>query len=514
MKRETVGRNILFITTDQMRFDAIGAHGGLVARTPVIDSIAEEGVDFQRAHNQNVVCMPARSTMLTGQYVGTHGVWMNGVPLPADAPSVATVLHGAGYRTALIGKAHFEPHVDFKGQFYENRMGRDGEFGPHRGFEHMELATHSPLILHYGSWLREHAPEAMAGFYTNLTPEMRVNGAGGGDTGAIQVHRNPIERDLYHTDWVANRTLAWLEGIAQDESFFCWMSFPDPHHPWDPPESEIDRVPWRDIKVPTGYPGNVEAARRILEAKPHHWIDYFEGRKVSNMEAPPSFQPAALTSDQLREIDALTHVENELIDEACGRVLDALQAKGVLENTDVFFTTDHGELQGDFGLLFKGAYHVDALMRVPLLWRPARNESLPAARVEAPVGHVDLAPTFCAVAGVEPPSWMQGEPLPTTELEASRQQRQRVLTEWDSDFEGDTLSLRTIHRDGYTCTLYQKSSLYEGDEGELYDLREDPQQWINLWDDPARQAIKKDLIADLRDHLPTLTDRRAPVAPV
>ena len=88
------------------------------------------------------------------------------------------------------------------------------------------------------------------------------------------------------------------------------------------------------------------------------------------------------------------------------------------------------------------------------------------------------------------------------------------MTEWDSDFEGNTLSLRTIHRDGYTCTLYQKSSLYEGDEGELYDLREDPQQWVNLWDDPARQAIKNDLIADLRDHLPTLIDRRAPVAPV
>ena len=509
-----MGRNILFITTDQMRFDALGAHGGKVARTPIIDSIARSGIDYLRAHNQNVVCMPARSTMLTGQYVGTHGVWMNGVPLPADAPSVASVLHNAGYRTGLFGKAHFEPHVDFKGEFYENQMGRDGEFGPHRGFEHMELATHSPLILHYGAWLREHAPNAIAGFYPNLTSEMRVNGAGGGDTGAIQVHRNPIPREIYHTDWVADRTLQWLEGISHEENFFCWMSFPDPHHPWDPPESERSRIQWQDIPLPAGYPGDAKVARDILEQKPHHWSDYFEGRKVSNMEAPPSFIPAEMTPDQLREIDALTHVENELIDEACGRVLERLEARGMLENTDIFFTTDHGELQGDFGLLFKGAYHVDALMRVPLLWQPARAAGLKGASIELPVGHVDLAPTFCSVAGIEPPDWMEGEALPVDQADAVRQDRQRVLTEWDSDFHGDSLSLRTIHRDGYTCTFYQKSSLYDGDEGELYDIREDPNQWVNLWNDPKRQSLKRDLIADLGDHLPAARERRKPVSPV
>ena len=509
-----MGRNILFITTDQMRFDALGAHGGRIAHTPVIDLIARRGIDYQRAHNQNVVCMPARSTMLTGQYVGTHGVWMNGVPLPPEAPSVATVLHGAGYRTGLFGKAHFEPHVDFKGQFYENRMGRDGEFGPHRGFEHMELATHSPLILHYGAWLREHAPDSIAGFYPNLTSKMRVNGAGGGDTGAIQVHRNPVARNVYHTDWVADRALQWLDEVAPEEDFFCWMSFPDPHHPWDPPETELSRVPWQDISVPANYPGSPEAARRILADKPHHWLDYFEGRKVSNMEAPPSFKPSQMTSDQLCEIDALTHIENELIDEACGRVLRRLETRGMLDDTDIFFTTDHGELQGDFGLLFKGAYHVDALMRVPLLWQPARAVEVEPASVELPVGHLDLAPTFCTVAGLDVPDWMDGEPLPLTQADAERQGRQRVLTEWDSDFEGDTLSLRTIHRDGYTCTLYQESSLYEGSEGELYNVREDPRQWVNLWDDAEYQSIKRDLIDDLRAHLPIQKNRRTPVAPV
>ena len=97
-----MGRKILFITTDQQRYDSLGCNGGTIARTPVVDGLAARGVRYERAYNQNTVCMPARSTMLTGQYVRTHGVIANGVPLPEDAPSIAEYLHDtAGYRTAL-----------------------------------------------------------------------------------------------------------------------------------------------------------------------------------------------------------------------------------------------------------------------------------------------------------------------------------------------------------------------------------------------------------------------------
>jgi arylsulfatase A-like enzyme len=233
------------------------------------------------------------------------------------------------------------------------------------------------------------------------------------------------------------------------------------------------------------------------------------------MEAPPEFLPRAMTSDQLREIDALTHVENELIDEACGRVLDRIREKGWEADTDVLFTTDHGELQGDFGLLFKGPYHVDALMRIPLIWRPAPNAGIAPAVVDAPVGQVDFAPTFCQIAGLDAPDWMQGRALPQHQTEADTQDRQRVLTEWDSDFDGDTLHLRTIYRDGYTCTVYERSSLYEGSEGELYDHSRDPLQRENLWSDPAYASVRSDLVADLYDNLPAEPDVRAEVvAPV
>src|SRR6202142_3879499 len=103
-EERVMGRKILFITTDQQRYDALGCNGGTIARTPVADGWARAGLTYRRAYNQNTVCMPARSTMLTGQYVRTHGVYANGVALPPDAPSAAAYLHEkAGYRTALLG---------------------------------------------------------------------------------------------------------------------------------------------------------------------------------------------------------------------------------------------------------------------------------------------------------------------------------------------------------------------------------------------------------------------------
>jgi arylsulfatase A-like enzyme len=222
---------------------------------------------------------------------------------------------------------------------------------------------------------------------------------------------------------------------------------------------------------------------------------------------------------------------NELIDEAVGRVLATVERRGWTDDTDVFFTTDHGELQGDFGLMFKGPFHTDALMRLPFVWRPAPSASISPAEVTDPVGHLDLAPTFCSIAGVEQPDWMQGSPLPM----AAESGRERVLCEWDSQFPGYGMHLRSIYRDGWLCTAYERSTRgvpngietfleslpepvgralglsktgpqssieYEGTEGELYRVDEDPYQFRNLWDDPAHRQVRTDLVADLYDSLP------------
>ena len=241
-----MGRKILFITTDQQRFDALGCNGGQSARTPVIDGLAKSGINYKRAHNQNTVCMPARSTMITGQYVRSHGVIMNGIPLPLNAPDmVAEVRDRAGYRTALIGKAHFEPASHPGQAYFENWAASRGTTGPHRGFEHMELAGHTRRagrsLFHYPKWLRDTYPDEVDGYYQTINGRKQVSSIRGGDTNAVQVWENPIPREHYHTDWVADRTIAWLDTLDEDEDWLVWMSFPDPHHPWDPPRSEYYR---------------------------------------------------------------------------------------------------------------------------------------------------------------------------------------------------------------------------------------------------------------------------------
>ena len=161
--------------------------------------------------------------------------------------------------------------------------------------------------------------------------------------------------------------------------------------------------------------------------------------------------------------------------------------------------------QGDFGLLFKGPYHVDALMRLPLVWRPAPSSGATAATVNRPVGLVDLAPTFCAIAGLPVPEWMEGKPLPSSDSDADARGFERSLTEWDSDLFGVDVHLRTITRDGWVCTTYQPGHSHDGTEGELYRIDDDPLQRVNLFDDPAYAGVRSDLVADLRDHQPVMT---------
>ena len=180
--------------------------------------------------------------------------------------------------------------------------------------------------------------------------------------------------------------------------------------------------------------------------------------------------------------------------------------RGWGDDVDVGVTTDHGELQGDFGFLFKGPYHVDALMRLPLVWRPAPSTraggSTTPSVVTRPVGLVDLAPTFCAIAGIDPPEWMQGTALPVDDADAASRGFDQVLTEWDSELFGTDVHLRTMMRDRWVVTTYLPGTSHDGTEGELYDLVDDPLQRVNRWDDASWRPLRDDLVADLWDAQP------------
>jgi arylsulfatase A-like enzyme len=477
--------NIVLITTDQQRYDSLGVHGNETCRTPTLDALAASGLDFQRAHVQNVLCTPSRSTILTGQQPGTHGVWTNGVQLPVDAPSVATVLGAAGYRTAQLGKLHYEPQSTFDSWLAETGAGADWH-GPYRGFEHIEHVDHFRLMGDYVPWLRERLPEEQ--FQQVLAETFQVWSSKGGDTGAPQSVYSVLPAAVHNTAWIVERTLAWLDTLDPEEPFFCWVSFDDPHHPFNPPADHGRRHDWREVPLPNGLPADATATAAVLDGKPAQYGAYWRGEMAEHEGSGGANCPRDLTTDQWRELSALTYGMIELIDEQVGRLQQGLADRGLTDNTHVVFTSDHGELMGECGLILKGPFHLQGLLRVSLLWQaPGRAPGV----IADPVGLVDLAPTFCAIARVEQPEFMDGAPLPAVDGS-----RERVLTAFDSAFR-DELKLRSLYRDGWLVTSYPDMD----GVGELYDLHNDPYQYVNLWEDPTYRGWRDDLLADLRDHM-------------
>lgn len=490
------------------RWDTLGYYGDETARTPVIDSLARDGIQYDCAHNNNPLCMPSRSTMLTGQYPRHHGAWNNGIALPHDSGSVAQELKNAGYRTALIGKPHFEPFSSKKSQ--EALLGVEHSFGPVRGFEFMLVASHDlvPETGHYTQWLKRNHPEYISDYYKLLNlpkkpgDHVTMNIEGGGDTGALFVKHNHIPREYYHTDWVADNTVRYLDFLGDDEDWFVWMSFPDPHHPYDPPASELHRCDWRDLPYPEGFSKSDEERLAWLEQKPAHYKWWYTGEKFVSFECLEGFTyQGALTADNVREVRATINVENQLIDEGIGKVLRHLADKGWLDDTHIIFTPDHGGWDGEYGLMLIGPSLADDLTRVPLIWKPAKSSDVPAAVVDSPVSLIDLAPTWCEIAGVDVPDWMDGRALPKSEQEADIQKREASFIQYEGYTPECGIVMNGMIADGKLCVAYLPTITYEGTEGELYDITKDPTQRVNLWDDPEYQSVKEDMIAAIRDTL-------------
>ena len=489
--------NLLLVTTDQQRADSIGAYGNPVCRTPNLDRLAAQGTRFTGARTQNPYCQPSRATILTGTYPSTHGVSCNGIDLPDDAAagSVARLLGAAGFRTGIIGKAHFAsiyPMVPTgKLESVEGSASMPEDWtGPYAGFDHAELILFGhmlrmapmmgrwnwcfgppPLGLHYARWLFRDGPEAGRERLALMQPE-----AAGATWDHTQTWKNALPEEHHPTTWVADRAIEWLRGAAAPgKPFFGWVSFTDPHHPMDPPR------PWCDLYDEADVAEVLPEQRdEEFDTKPAIHRLWSQGARGREMEwANPG--GATLTHEELARMTAGYYGMVSQLDYAVGRVLGCLDELGVADDTLVVMTTDHGELLGDHQMIFKGPLHYEGLLRVPLIVRGAGFE--PGAVIDDPVGTIDLAPTFLRAAGVPVPEAMEGVPL--QELG-----RDHVLTEDDHQILF-RLPLRTI------TTRRWKLTRYEAQEGvgELYDLVDDPGEFVNRWDDPAAKAEKDDLLA-------------------
>jgi arylsulfatase A-like enzyme len=505
--------NFLLICVDQMRADHMGCDGNPVIRTPHLDALAGEGVLLRRAYVNNPLCMPSRATMFTGLTPRGHRVRTNGISLDPSIPTVPGALAEAGYHTATIGKLHLTTHgarrdfapdglppEQFPEQHWLWKAGRIQRVPtPYFGFQRVEMALgHGPWVHgDYGLWLQREYPKEWE-HLQSTPPEPSP-------LGAEECGTYVLEERLHHTPWVADRAIAYLRQRRRGGPFFLVCSFPDPHHPYCPPR------PWDHMYAPDEV---VPPARREgeLDALPPHMrVSYEKGLATSGRSSP-----AKMSDAHRREILAHTYGMVSLIDHHVGRVLAALDEQGVAENTVVVFISDHGDLIGDHGLHNKGPYHFDGILRVPMIWRWPQHFRPQATAALASL--LDLAPTILDLAGVpiptgpasdeapqQPPAWPGRSLTPLLRGECDAVQGS-VVIENDEDYIG--LRLRTLVTPTHKITTYTG---HRGPEpfGELFDLASDRHELYNLWDDPAAQALKRDLIVELHHRL-TETDIALP----
>jgi len=488
--------NILLISADQQRADCFGFRGRRV-KTPHLDQLAAEGTHFTNCITPCVVCQPARASILTGQLCRTHGVHDNGIDLDPKIgdKGFAGALSAAGYETSFFGKAHFSTYHTFEATGSPECVKSSADYdetwnGPYMGFDHVEmmLVGHNwflpeppPRGHHYERWYYAdgRGAEKNAAYRENA-----------GDTKeAAQTWHSKLPSAWHNSTWTADRAIEWLKHGRGDDPFCTWVSFPDPHHPFDAPE------PWSRLHDPAevdlpddrtrDFDGRPWWHEAVLTSEPTGDKKGAEIRKAYSRIQPQS-------DDQLREIIANTYGQIALIDHNVGRILIALEEAGLAENTIVIYISDHGDWLGDHGLILKGPMHYEGLLQVPMI---VRGPGIPEGKtVDEPVSTLDLGPTFCDYAGTEPLLDQHGESLRSL-IEKEDVEREFALNEWEllPTRAGVALSLRTVRTKTHKMTIDLNSGA-----GELYDLQSDPGETTNLFDDPSKVGTRDDLLAAIQ----------------
>lgn len=477
--------NILLITSDQQHWNTIGAFNKEIS-TPNLDRLVKEGSTFSRAYCPNPTCTPTRASIITGKYPSQHGAWTLGTKLPEEEHTVGEDFINGGYRTALVGKAHFQPlrsteeytslescpiMQDLK--FWEKYNDR------FYGFEHVELArnhTNEHLVgQHYALWMEEKGCKNWRDYFLPPTGNMDKS----------LKHKWAIPEEYHYDTWIAERTNALLENYkSSDENFFLWASFFDPHPPYLVPE------PWDTMYDPDKLtiPGLKEGEH---DKNPPHFkltqqpdADFSEYRE-SGFGLHGMHSHLHDRADLKKDI-AIYYAMTSLMDKYIGKILDKLDELGLAENTIVVFTTDHGHFFGHHGLIAKGPFLYEDMIKIPFIVRwPGK---VPENRVSpAMQSLVDLAPTLLDFCGLRIPGNMTGvtqKGVWTGECESARD---HILCEHHHD--PSTVHLKTYVDERYKITVY-----YNRAYGELFDLQEDPGEVNNLWDNPEYKDLKSELL--------------------
>lgn len=496
--------NVLLVVTDQQRFDTLGCYGNPHVDTPNLDRFAAQGVLFRRAYCQSPVCTPSRASFLTGRYPRTTRCRANGQSMPPYERLVSRVLADHGYYCALAGKLHLAPCGPSVCPIREARIDD--------GFTEFHWA-HNPSGIgnaglpesggtywsgnEYAHWLFKQGQEYRYPDYDKM--------------GYV---KTGMDEPYHFTKWCVDQAIDAIEYFAEERrrmpevntSWFYNINIFDPHHAFDPPRRLLEKYLAKADELPLPrYIDGEWAKKTVFQAQDHV--------SAYNNPNPHHFSFAEMSDDEHRLLKAAYYAMVELIDIQFGRLMEALENSGQAENTIVIFTSDHGEMLGDHGIYLKGPYFYEGMSHVPLImsWK---GHFMQGAVLDTLAELTDLVPTieeFClgqiepGVQGRSLADVLTGDKDPDTHRDSVYCEYYEAMP-WHTD----PMAFGTMVYDG----RYKLSRYHTSKEGELYDLEKDPDEFYNLWDDPAYLPVKvrmlellTDRMADTVDPLPLATDK-------
>ena len=484
--------NILWYCTDAQRYDTIRGLGNKHIRTPHIDGLISRGVAFSRAYAQSTLCTPSRVSFLTGRYCASHHVYRNGAEFfPPGEVLVTRILSEAGYDCALVGKLHISSS-EYGEKRYDDgyRVFRWSNM-PYPG----EAADH---LNSYHEWLREEKKVEPL----DVIPRYKMRDKGRSQPSQGDVVSEGLPDELQQSRWINEMAIRFVEE-SRDGPWLLSLNPYEPHSPYKPPKEYLDRYD------PEAMPPPLFSAEDLERQLKFHSIQSQNvyARNPLGIDQPTTDvgpdnygEPTDLLRHHASKFNGRLvkcgyYATIEMIDSHFGDLLQALEDLDELDNTIVIFHSDHGELLGDHGLVFKGARFFEGSVRVPLVF------SWPGHIVEdctskALTELIDIAPTLLESAGIEVPYFMQGKSLlPILRGEVDYKfHKDVVLSEFHDSCNYNEGSGPPTHSVMSFDGRYKMVTYRGYDFGELYDLQNDPGEFCDLWDSCEHRDMKLEVM--------------------
>jgi arylsulfatase A-like enzyme len=451
--------NIILIITDQQRYDTISALGFPHAITPNLDRLVREGTHFESCYITAPSCVPSRASLFSGLYPHSNGVICN---LDGWRHSWVERLSESGYRCVNVGKMHTWP-MDAPCGFHQRLIVENKE--------RIRKFTGSEFIDEWDKALATHRLTRPLRMDYRKLPDYRER------LGAFEW---PLPEELHSDNFTGDLATWWITKYASAEQpLFLQIGFPGPHPPYDPVRSAIDQYARRDIPV-------AEIKTEDTAGQPAPFASLRRRQIELEADAIAFSMNPTLGARKRQRAYYLANVT--MIDDKVGEILAALQSKGLLENSIVIFTSDHGDTLGDHGQSQKWTMY-EQVLRVPLIfWSPkaiAKGQAVPAL-----VQHMDIGATILDYAGVGIPTFMEAESLRQFLEGKHAPGREFVFAELGPDNVLEKVRFMTMIR----SKEWKLVHFLDSSEGQLFDLKSDPQEECNLWDDPLHDSQKALLI--------------------